>query len=252
MTTTFTSKTAATTAARAAGLKDGEFNVTKGDAGWTYTAKEAALTLALNPPTGEQETEQQGGDQGGEAGASQQQEGTSAEGQGADQPQSEPAKTAPVMTFTGSAFPSIEHAVAWAKCDGFARNRIKVEAVEGGFLFRPLAEGEKYVAIGSTPRTGNGPAFPAPGTKKRILIDMVCREGGATMKELEDAVGWKKCSGTLNELDETFGLELEYRKKGKEGRYMGKFPAAYATPEPAGEQQQAEQGQQEQQEPLAA
>ncbi|WP_372397087.1 DUF3489 domain-containing protein [Azospirillum sp. HJ39] len=246
MTATFTTKTAATTAARDAGLTDGEFTVTKGDAGWTYAPKQAALTLALNPP--EQGAEQQQADQGGETGALQQ-DGTSTEGQGADQPQSEPAKAAPVVTFTGSAFPSVDHAVAWAKCDGFARNRIKVEAVEGGFLFRPLAEGEKYVAIGSTPRTGNGPAFPAPGTKKRILIDMVCRADGATMKELEDAVGWKKCSGTLNELDETFGLDLEYRKKGKEGRYFGTFPAAYATPAPAGEQQQAEQ---QQQEPLAA
>ncbi|KAA0576692.1 DUF3489 domain-containing protein [Azospirillum sp. Sh1] len=249
MTATFSTKTAATAAARDAGLKDGEFTVTKGDAGWNYAPKEAALTPALNPPMGEQEIERQDGDQGGETGASQQ-DGTSAEGQTTEQPQSEPAKTGPVVTFTGSAFPSIDHAVAWAKCDGFARNRIKVEAVEGGFLFRPLAEGEKYVAIGSTPRTGNGPAFPAPGTKKRMLIDLVCRAEGATMTELETALGWKKCSGTLNELDETFGLELEYRKKGKEGRYFGTFPAAYATPEPAGEQQQAdEQGQRE---PLAA
>lgn len=125
-------------------------------------------------------------------------------------------------------FPTLDHAVAWAKCDGFAKNRLKFEAVEGGFLFRPLAFGEKYVALGTTPRTGNGPAFPAVGTKKRILIDMVCREEGASMEELETAVGWKKCSGTLNELDEAFGLDIEYRKKGKVGRYYGTFPAAHA------------------------
>jgi len=128
----------------------------------------------------------------------------------------------------GMKFPTAEHAVAWAKLDGFAKNRIVVEPVEGGFLFRPLGEGEKYVALGTTPRTGNGPAFPAVGTKKRILIDMVCRKEGASMEELETAVGWKKCSGTLNELDEAFGLDIEYRKKGKVGRYYGTFPAAYA------------------------
>lgn len=141
-------------------------------------------------------------------------------------------RAAPAMPLV---FPTLDHATAWAKCDGFAKNRLKFEAVEGGFLFRPLAFGEKYVALGSTPRTSNGPAFPAVGTKKRILIDMVCREEGASMEELETAVGWKKCSGTLNELDEAFGLDIEYRKKGKVGRYYGTFPTACA---PASEPQQ--------------
>ncbi|BAI71483.1 hypothetical protein AZL_020320 [Azospirillum sp. B510] len=221
MTATFTSKTAASKAARAAGFEDGTFTTVQTEGGWTYQGTETPPTLALVPPAGEQGTEQPPQDDTATGGQ--------ADEQPTPAPQGDALKAAPKVTFTGSAFPTVDHAIAWAKCDGFAKNRIKVEPVLGGFLFRPLAEGEKYEAAGSAPRAaGSGPAFPAPGTKKRILIDMVCREGGTTMKELEDAVGWKKCSGTLNELDETFGLELEYRKKGKEGRYYGTFPAAYA------------------------
>lgn len=234
--TVFKTQNAATKAARDAGFQDGEFTVSKGEEGWTYAANE--------PAKGEQD-EAQSGDQTGNDGADQEQLS------GGSEPAGEPAPqtvTVPKVTFPATVFPTVDHAIAWAKCDGFAKNRIKVEQVEGGFLFRPLAEGERYMAIGSVPRTGNGPAFPAPGTKKRILIDMVCRAEGASMEELETAVGWKKCSGTLNELDEAFGLDIEYRKKGKVGRYYGTFPAAYASAEPAGQQEQ----EQEEPAPLAA
>lgn len=215
--TVFKTQNAATKAARDVGFQEGEFTVTKGEEGWTYAA---------NEPAKGDKSDHEGADQGQQSGGS--------------EPAGEPAPqtaAAPKVTFPATVFPTVEHAIAWAKCDGFAKNRIKVEQVEGGFLFRPLAEGERYMAIGSAPRTGTGPAFPAPGTKKRILIDMVCRAEGASMEELEAAVGWKKCSGTLNELDETFGLDMEYRKKGKTGRYYGTFPAAYASAEPARQQE---------------
>ncbi len=228
----FSTKSLATAAANGAGFLQGEYTVTKSEGGWTYEAKETAPTLALAAPVADQGAEQQPEPTPqGEApdGASEPQNAP----QQADSTPATPIK----VTFTGAAFPTVEHAIAWAKVDGFAKNRIVVEPVLGGFLFRPLAEGEKYVALGSTPRTGNAPAFPAVGTKKRILIDMVCRAEGASMEELETAVGWKKCSGTLNELDEAFGLEIEYRKKGKVGRYYGTFPAAFL---PTSESQQDE------------
>ncbi|CAO3445774.1 hypothetical protein [Azospirillum argentinense] len=225
----FPSKTAATKAAEAAGFEQGEFTVTKGDDGWTYSRIEpeqtSDATPALDPVQPLEQTKEADGagqdeQPGNDAANPPQGEPTS------EQPQGEQPKAGPVCTTpVDLKFPSVDHAVAWARCDGFAKNRIKVEQVDGGWTFRPLAEGERYEAIGSTPRSGNAPAFPAPGTKKRILIDLVCRPDGATMKELETAVGWKKCSGTLNELDEVFGLDLEYRKKGGEGRYFGKMPA---------------------------
>ena len=238
MTAIYSTKSLATAAANGAGFLQGEYTVTKAEGGWTFEVKETAPTLALAAPVADQDT----------AEAAQQGGAPEAAGTGTDapqQPDDAPAGTAaptPTVTFPATVFPTVEHAIAWAKVDGFAKNRIVVEPVLGGFLFRPLAEGEKYVALGSAPRTSNGPAFPAPGTKKRILIDMVCRPEGASMEELETAVGWKKCSGTLNELDEAFGLEIEYRKKGKVGRYYGTFPAAFApaSAEPASEPQQDE------------
>ncbi|CAO3446666.1 hypothetical protein [Azospirillum argentinense] len=227
----FPSKTAATKAAEAAGFEQGEFTVTKGDDGWTYSRVEPEQTSgdtpALDPVQPMGQTNEAGG------AAQDEQPGTDAtppQGEPTpDQPQGEQPKAGPVSTApVDLKFPSVDHAVAWARCDGFAKNRIKVEPVDGGWTFRPLAEGERYEAIGSTSRSGSASAFPAPGTKKRILIDLVCRPDGATMKELETAVGWKKCSGTLNELDEVFGLDLEYRKKGGEGRYFGKMPEGVA------------------------
>ncbi|QCO07410.1 DUF3489 domain-containing protein [Azospirillum argentinense] len=69
------------------------------------------------------------------------------------------------------------------------------------------------------------PRFPKPGTKPRIIIDLVCREGGATMVELITATGWKRCSGTLSVLNRTFGLGVR-REKGGDGvtRFQGRFP----------------------------
>ncbi|MBP2291033.1 DUF3489 domain-containing protein [Azospirillum rugosum] len=223
----FTSKGAATSAAKAAGFQDGEFTVSKGEGGWTYARIEPEQGNGEGDGVTRTEgtsTTPQGAAPQGDGQESKPQDGDTTNPPQGEQPKANAVSTAPADLK----FPTVDHAVAWARCDGFAKNRIKVEQVDGGWTFRPLAEGEKYEAIGATPRTGNAPAFPAPGTKKRILIDLVCRAEGATMKELETAVGWKKCSGTLNELDETFGLDLEYRKKGGEGRYYGKLPEGIA------------------------
>lgn len=71
-------------------------------------------------------------------------------------------------------------------------------------------------------------SFPKPGSKNRILIDLVCRPTGATMAEMTTATGWKKCGGTLGTLDRQFGLQVRREKVDGVSRWFGVLPAEVA------------------------
>ena len=156
------------------------------------------------------------------------------------------------MTATGTArtYSNRSNAARAAKAAGMLSGKFEVyEETQGRWNFRAVT-----VALGATVENTDAPEAPQPvpdaqkqptptdakakakaddgakpfpklGTKNRILIDLVCRDGGATMEEMIAATGWKACRGTLGTLSREFALNVERRKVDGVSRYFGTMPA---------------------------
>ncbi|WP_298983445.1 hypothetical protein [uncultured Roseibium sp.] len=57
------------------------------------------------------------------------------------------------------------------------------------------------------------PKLPKPGTKKRIVFDLACREKGVTKTELSEATGWPRANATLGRVVKAAGYVLERGKR---------------------------------------
>lgn len=65
-------------------------------------------------------------------------------------------------------------------------------------------------------------AAPKGPTKNQLMLDMVCRAGGATEQEICEAIGWKACLVTLRRVSAAAGVTLRAEKqKGGRARHFG-------------------------------
>lgn len=76
------------------------------------------------------------------------------------------------------------------------------------------SSGEKKTKRAATAPRGKG---EGPTGAKAKLIDMVSRPQGATMREMETALGWKRCNGTLSIACREAGIKLRKERNESTG-----------------------------------